>query len=501
MLAGELLLPVYHKITPADTGIMLSAGVETVQVLKKPRVIIIPTGSELVEPGTTPAPGEIIDSNSSLFASQVKEWGGEAIIHPLVEDDLDEIGRAVGKSADEADLVLISAGSSAGRKDYTSKVVEEQGKLLIHGVAVRPGKPVVLGLVKNAAVAGVPGYPVSAYLAMDQFVKPLLYQWQRQPVPQREVVNAKLSRRVVSSLKEDEYLRVVTGNVDERCIAVPLQRGAGVLSSVVKADGWVHIPQSKEGIETGSEVEVELFKTGKEIKNNILCAGSHDMCLDLLHNLLRSRYPEYSLNSAHLGSMGGIMAIKRKEAHLAPVHLLDPDTGAYNIPYLQQYLPDEKVALVHMLYREQGIMVARGNPYGIRGIEDIIEKQLRFINRQKGSGTRILLDYELDKKGLSPESIPGYHREEYNHLAVAAAVSTGTVDAGLGIMAAAKAYHLEFIPLTRESYQLVIPHKMIEDPKIKRTLEVIASEDFARQVESLGGYDTSDRGKVVWESS
>jgi len=500
ILAGELVLPVFHKIGPVETGLLLSAGVNSLAVLRKPRVIIIPTGSELVEPGKTPGKGEIIDSNSSLFTALVEEWGGEAVIYPVTEDDYYKISETVLKASEEADLVLISAGSSAGGEDYTSRVVEEQGELFVHGVAIRPGKPVVLGRVKEAAIAGIPGYPVSAYLAMDLFVKPLLHLWLGQQPAHKPVMDAIISRKVVSSLKDEEYLRVVAGNVEGKNTAVPLQRGAGVLSSVLKADGWVRIPQSVEGLEAGTSVQIMLNKTPEEVYRNILCAGSHDLCLDILHNSLCRLQPGLSLKSAHLGSVGGIMSIKRKEAHLAPIHLLDPESGIYNIPYIKRYLPNQDLVLLHLLYREQGLILPQGNPQNIDSIEDLTREGLQFINRQKGAGTRILLDYELDRKGINKDDITGYHREEYNHLAVAAAVASGSAGAGLGILAAARAYQLDFVPLAKESYEIIIPRAILDQEGISRLLEVISSAEFAREVEKMGGYDLRHRGKVVWES-
>jgi len=500
ILGNELILPSCHRVRPVDLGVMLSAGVNTVPVLKKPRVAIIPTGSELVPPGEKPAPGKIIDSNSSLFASMIEEWGGDPIIYPITPDEPGKIKSAMQEAIEEAELVLIIAGSSAGRKDYTAKLVQELGELLVHGVAIRPGKPVVLGYTDDAALLGVPGYPVSAFLVMELFVKPLLYRWLNQPLHQRAAVKASFKRKIMSTLKEEEFLRVRLGVIGGRQVAVPLPRGSGILSSVLKADGLVRIPQETEGWDTDTEVSVELLKPQEEAANNIICLGSHDLSLDLLDNQLRTRFTGTCLASIHEGSLGGIMALKRGETHLAPVHLLDPQTGEYNISYLKQYLPHEDLVLVHLLYREQGLILPPGNPQNIKGVSDLVDQKANFINRQRGAGTRILFDYLLGKEGVDPSSIQGYHREEYNHLAVAAAVQAGTADAGLGILAAAHLYGLHFVPLAWEKYQLVIPRNYLAHPGISRLLDTVATPEFKDQVEKMGGYDMSDRGKIVWES-
>lgn len=501
ILVTEFILPVFHLIRPPDIGVMLSAGVEKVEVVRIPRVVIIPTGTELVPPGEPAGPGTIIESNSSMFAGLLKEWGAGAVVYPIVKDDPGRLKEALDKALSEGDLILISAGSSAGSKDFTASVVGNLGEVLVHGVAVRPGKPVILGMVTDKPVVGVPGYPVSAFVALDLFVKPLLYKWLRQSLPSRPKVQAFVSRRVVSSLREEEFVRVRLGKVNDRVFAMPLERGAGILTSVVKADGWIRIPRQEEGIESGRKVEVEMLRGPYDIEGTIVCMGSHDLSLDILDNRIRRAHPGFSLASTHVGSMGGIMAVKRKEAHIAPVHLLDPATGDYNVPYIKKYLDGEDLVLMHLLYREQGLMVKPGNPCGIKGLEDLVETGIRFINRQKGAGTRIFLDYQLGKKGIEPAQIEGYEREEYNHLAVAAAVSSGAADAGLGIAAAARAFDLAFIPLARESYQLLVPRTFLSGEQAGKLMEAIRSQSFKLEVEKLGGYDLSHTGQIVWSYS
>jgi len=501
IVATELIIPVNHLIGPEDIGAMLAGGIWQVKVRKKPVVTIIPTGSELVQPGEVPAGGKIIEFNSRFFSGLVTRWGGEAHPHDIVKDEYELIKKALLSAVEKSDLVIINAGSSAGSRDYTSAIIEEVGELLAHGLAIKPGKPTVLGMVNKKPVVGVPGYPVSAFFVMDLVVKPLLYELQSLPVPERPRIKAVMSRRVVSSFKAQEFLRVKLGQVGEKMIATPLARGAGVITSLVRADGFVRVPQLKEGLETGEEVQVELVKDLKEIKKTVVSIGSHDLTLDIIANLLRLNYPEVSLSSAHVGSMGGLMALRRGETHLAGSHLLDEKTGEYNIPFIKRLLPNREVVLINLVYREQGLILPPGNPKKIESLEDLVSKDVIFVNRQKGAGTRLLLDYHLNRIKANSRDIKGYDREEYSHLAVAAAVASGGADVGMGVLAAAKALDLEFLPLAEERYDIIIPQEYLDEDIIVKLLEIVRSDDFKREVKKLGGYDTRDTGETFWKSS
>lgn len=500
IVATEMILPSYHLIRPLDVGALLSGGIFQIKVLRKPLVSIIPTGSELLAPGNEPKPGQIIESNSYSFQAAVESWGGEVNRFSIVKDDPEQLKEALASAAAGSDLILISAGSSAGRKDFTVKVLEELGEVLVHGIAIKPGKPAILGLIDATPVVGVPGYPVAAYMVTELFVKPLLYSWRKQKPSQSDVLKATSSRRVLSSLKEEEFLRLKVGKVDDIFVATPLPRGAGVSMSLVRADGITAIPQDKEGIEIKEMMEVELWRSKEEINNNIVCLGSHDLSLDILSDYLNRRGSGYTLSSAHVGSMGGIFALKRGETHLAGVHLLDEESGIYNIPYLKRFLPEMDLFLVHLAKRELGLMVAPGNPLGIFCIEDFCRNGIIFINRQKGAGTRIFLDFMLRKDKLDPARIKGYDREEYNHLSVAAAVSAGSADVGLGIRAAAVALGVDFVPIAQESYELAIPADFFHSDKCAELLEIIRLPAFRESVEKMGGYDLGKSGELVWKN-
>ena len=395
----------------------------------------------------------------------------------------------------------MNAGSSAGSADFTAQAIAELGEVLQHGINIKPGKPVILGWVKNTPVLGIPGYPVSAFITFNIFAKILVFKLQGIELPNPEYMTAQLSRQVASSLGQEEFLRVKLGKVGENTIATPVSRGAGVLMSLVRADGFVRIPAMSEGMGAGTEVDVQLLRDKDEIGNTVVCIGSHDNSLDLLANVLKKNYPRFSLSSAHVGSMGGLIALKKGEAHMAGTHLLDEKTGEYNVPYLRSLLSDSGIVLMNLVYRQQGLMVIKGNPRNISSFEDLLREDIVFINRQRGSGTRLLTDKYLRDNNMSSGQIRGYEREEYTHMGIASAVLTGLADTGVGILAAAQALGLDFIPLARERYDLVFKKVYIDTSAVSAVLHIIrGNNEFRTSVENLGGYDITDMGKILYES-
>lgn len=504
IVATEMILPENHRLGPVDLGACAASGATELVVRRRPRVAIIPTGKELVPVGSVSLkPGDVVEFNSLMLAGLIHDWGGESKTLPPVTDDPVLIQEAVRRALENHDLVIVNAGSSAGSEDYTAPVVEELGDLLVHGVALRPGHPVVLGIVRDKPVVGLPGYPVSAVLTAELFVKPLLERMLGLALEKRQGVTASITRKVQSPLGEDEYLRVKLGRVGEKLVATPVQRGAGVITSLVRADGLVLIPRFSEGLDAGTEVQVELLRSLEEVENTIVAIGSHDLTLDLMASHLRrlgAKAPRpVNLSSSHVGSLGGLIAIRRGEAHLAGSHLLDEDTGEYNLPYIRRYLPDVPVAVVNLVGRVQGLILPPSNPKGISALADLGRPEITFVNRQRGSGTRLLLDYKLKSLGIAPDEVVGYGREEYSHLAVAAAVQAGSADTGLGILSAARALGLDFLPLLNERYDLVIPLVYFHSPVLQPLLALLNDQDFKQEVDSLGGYDTSNMGQVVAE--
>ncbi|MBN1200987.1 MAG: molybdopterin biosynthesis protein [Anaerolineae bacterium] len=495
MVATELVLPANHVLRPVDLGAAAGCGHTDVLVRRRPRVALLPTGSELVAPGEIPRPGQVIEYNSLVIGAQIQQAGATYTRWPVVPDDATMIQEAIREAAADHDLVLVLSGSSAGSKDFTARAVREAGKLLVHGVAVRPGHPVIMGIVDKTPVIGVPGYPVSAALTGEIFIRPLLCQWIGLPVPRANRLTATLTHKLVSPTGDDDFVRVTVGQVGDRTLATPLGRGAGVITSLVRADGLLYIPRFSEGLDAGSEVEVLLYRSPDEIARTVVVVGSHDPMLDLLGQFLAVRFPGYRLASANVGSLGGLVAQKRGEAHLSGTHLLDPDTGEYNVSYIRRTLGDKPVHVVTFAHREQGLIVAPGNPQGIESLDDLA--RVEYVNRQRGAGTRVLLDYELAQRGIDPADVRGYDHEEYTHLTVAAAVASGRADCGMGIRGAAVALKLDFIFVAHERFDLVIPASYVDLPMIQHVLALLSDNEFRAVVAAQPGYDVSAMGQRV----
>ncbi len=497
----ELILPENHRVTPVDIGAILAGGITEIRVRRKPKVVIIPTGNEIVEPGSELTKGNIIESNSRILSGLVTEWGGEPVRRNIVPDNIPDLKKAVKDACNAGDLVVINAGASAGKKDYTARVIKELGKVILHGINIKPGKPAILGWVNNKPVLGIPGYPVSAYITFELFAKPLIHTYLGIESQEPLTMKAQVSRQIASTLGIEEFIRVKVGTVGDNTIASPVSRGAGMLMSLVRADGFIRIPAMSEGLAAGSEVKVTLIKPPGSLQNTIVCIGSHDNILDLLANFLKRRYSKYSLSSAHVGSMGGLIALKRGEAHIAGTHLLDEQTGEYNVPFLSRLLPDEKTILINLAYRQQGLFVLRGNPKKINGFIDLKREDVTFINRQPGSGTRLLTDKYLKDLDIDSKQITGYDSEEYTHMTVASAVLNGIADTGLGILAASRALGLDFIPVVKERYDIAIPDRFIKLEMIQKMIDIIRNDvEFRNAVTELGGYDLSDSGKIVYSA-
>lgn len=516
IVATQLVLPAGHVLRPADLGAIAASGHQTVKVSRKPKVAILPTGTELVPIGSKLKAGDILEYNSLVMAAQIKNMGGEPTRYPITKDDFDLICERVAEAAQTHDLVLLNAGSSAGAEDFSSRVVDKLGTLLVHGVAVRPGHPVILGMLNRQSeienrksanltpetwnltpIIGVPGYPVSAALTIDIFVEAVIAKWLGRRPLELPIEEATLTRKLVSPAGDDDFVRVAIGKVGDKILAAPLSRGAGVITSLVQADGLALVPSGTQGMEAGEKIRVRMYRTHSEIEKTILAIGSHDLTLDLIAQFLAEK--NRRLASANVGSQGGLVALRRGEAHLAGSHLLDPKDGTYNISYIRQYMPGIPVKVVALVGRDQGLIVKKRNPKGINNLKDLTSPTIQFVNRQRGAGTRVLLDYHLGQLNIPPETIPGYNQEEYTHLGVASAVASGRADCGMGIAAAAQALDLDFIPLFQERYDLVVPKRFAEDELLAPLFDLLADLRFRESVATLNGYDVSVMGTVILE--
>jgi putative molybdopterin biosynthesis protein len=499
--ATELLLPEGHRLRPVDVAACAAAGVPALDVRRAPMVVIVPTGDEIRPLDTEPAAGEILDTNSLMLAAQAREAGCEARVTDIVPDDREAITAALRKAAAEADLVILIAGSSAGRDDYTASVVAAAGTLAVHGVAVRPGHPVVLGTVAGepaTPVLGAPGFPVSASLTFDIFAAPMLAELEGSAPRQRPLTTARLARKLPSAIGMDDWVRVRLGRVGGDVVATPLPRGAGVLTSLVRADGLLMVPSGTEGHHAGEQVQIELLRGLAEIDRTIVAIGSHDLVLDLAASWLRAADPLITLASSNVGSLGGLVALRDGLCHLAGSHLLDPGSGQYTLPYLDRLFGvDADVAVVRLVHRDQGLIVAPGNPLGLAGTQDLTRPAVRYVNRQRGAGTRVLLDHHLASRGIDPTAVSGYAREEHTHLAVAAAVAAGSADTGMGILAAATAFGLDFVPVAQEPYDLVLRTSGLTDELLAPLWTLLDRPEFRAAVEALGGYSCAETGRRI----
>ncbi len=502
IIASQLVLPSGHVLRPVDLGALAASGAHEIPISRKPTVAVIPSGSELVPTGHAPLPGQIIEFNSMVMSAQLAQWGAQPHRYGIVPDDINQLVAAVSQAAQDCDLILLNAGSSAGAEDFSARIIQQLGEVLVHGIAVRPGHPVIIGMVRSpnqpnrtVPILGVPGYPVSAALTMEILVEPLIAQWLGRAPNQPQEVSAILTRKVNSPAGDDDYVRVVVGQVGEKLLAAPLNRGAGVITSLVRADGITIIPSGVQGLEAGAAVTVRLIQPPQALRHTIFAIGSHDLTLDVLAQFLSQR--NRRLVSANVGSQGGLVAVRRGEAHLAGTHLLDPSTGQYNLSAIQQYLAGIPVRLMVWAEREQGLIVAKGNPKNIQNLASLTAPGISMVNRQRGSGTRSLLDYHLEQLGLNPQALSGYQQEEYTHLAVAAAVSSGRADCGLGITAAAHALNLDFIPLFSERYDLVIPMPYFESPLLAPILELTNDQAFRKALSTLPGYSFDRMGELI----
>ena len=501
IVATQLLFPQNHSIRAYDMGALISGGVFSVNVRKKPRVAIIPTGSELIRhedisEGETLEEGRIVEYNARVLAGLVRESGGIPLVHDIVSDSEKEIKKILRKYVDsEADMIIVNAGSSAGSKDYTVHAIGEMGEVLVHGVAMMPGKPTILGIVEGKPVIGNPGYAVSAALSFEQFAKPMLYALQGVSPPKKPTIEVQPTRDIPSKLGIEEFLRVNIGMVGERHVATPLARAAGSITTLTRAEGIIRIPALSEGISQGQTTIAELLVDEEDLTNTVVIIGSHDMAIDILGDEVRRNRGHVRISSGNVGSLGGLIAIRKGTCHMAGSHLLDTETGEYNLSYIKRYIPNMDVTVFHLVLRDQGLILSKGNPKGIKGVQDLARDDVVFVNRQAGSGTRVLFDYKLNQASIPSDAVKGYDHEEFTHMAVAVDILSGAADCGMGIHAAAKALDLDFVPIEQEQYDLIVPTRILDQPNIQTTLNTMRSDNFRKRVAALGGYDPSRSGE------
>ncbi len=497
--AGDLLVTAGQRLAARHLGLLLAAQVWSVAVRRKPLVTLIPTGSECLPAGTEPGRGQFVEYNGPMLAAALADWGAQPRLLAPVRDEVAALAEAIAGAADDSDLVVVIAGSSAGSHDFVPQVISQMGELLVHGVRMMPGKPVALGWAADTPIIGLPGYSVAAWLCLERYARPAICRRLGEAVPRRGRVAARLARKLPSTGGIQEVLRVALCDGGEELTAVPLARGSGAIGSLAMAHGLVSVDEASEGREAGAEVAVELLVAPEQIERSLVAVGSHDLALARAAEHLARRWPPLHLVCLSRGSAEGLAALGRGEGHLAGTHLLDPAGEAYNVSYVQRWLPELPLLLVNLTWREVGLLVRPGNPCEIQAVADLARDDVTFINRQPGSGTRVLLDFLLGQHDVAATVVRGYEREAYTHTMVAEAIRQGSADVGLGIRAAAHAFGLDFIPVTEERYDLAIPKAFLELAKVRVLLEIVRDPAFQHAVAQLGGYSVRETGEVVYE--
>ncbi len=488
VMAGELIVRAGTVLTAREIGVLAACGYRYVNVFRKPIVAIISTGNEITPPGSELDVGKIYDVNSYTIAASVIECGGVPVILGIVGDDEKGIEEKVLKGLSMADVVILSGGTSAGVGDLVYRVLERLGDLLVHGVSVKPGKPTVIASVGGKPVIGLPGYPTSALMVFNVLIAPLLRKMSGLPDVEGEVLRARIPFKVKSDYGRREFMPVNIVETPEGYVAYPFTSYSGAISTLSRADGFVEIPEDRAFLDEGESVDVKLF--GRLRTADLMIIGSHCVGIDLIVEMLGKRY-SLMAKVVNVGSSAGLSAVRRGEADVAGCHLLDEESGEYNIPYVKRYGLSGKVVLVKGYVREQGLIVRKGNPKGIRGFEDLLRDDVTFINRNPGSGTRILLDMNLkriaEERGIEfselVRSIKGYDVEAKSHTAVAVAVLMGKADVGLGIRTVAERYGLDFIPVRPEEYDFVIRKDRLEKRGVMAFIDVLRSDEFKEELE------------------
>ncbi|HIE24071.1 MAG TPA: molybdopterin biosynthesis protein [Candidatus Korarchaeota archaeon] len=495
--AGETLLRSGTPLGPREIGLLAAIGRNKVKTIRRPIITIFSTGDELVSPGNPLDYGKIYDINSYTIATSVWQDGGEPRILGILPDKLEVMLDGIKKTIKWADMLIISGSTSAGAGDVVYRAIEEAGKpgILVHGVAMKPGKPFVLGVIEGKFVVGLPGYPTSSLITYRKFVSPIIRRMAGIQRLEPSPIKARMGRRVRSSPGRRNFLPVaVLSGAGGEALAFPIPTGSEAITTLSRADGYVEIPENVEYIDKGEVVLVIPFQEGVK-PADLGFIGSHCPGANLLLSILAER-ENLRVVCVNVGSLGGFEAIRSGEADVSGVHALDPRTGTYNISFLDDYSLKDVAKLVRGYGRVQGLIVAEGNPKGIKGVEDLLREDVRFVNRNRGSGTRILLDHLLSKlaseRKIEVEAlikqIKGYRFERKTHSGVAEAVARGEADVGFGIEYVARIKGLDFIPLTTERYDFLIRKDRLDKRSVKLFLSILRSDEFKNQLSNMPGY-------------
>ncbi len=496
--ARELILPAYHQIRPLDVSALYLGGVTQVDVVKCPRVGILPIGSGYQKPGTKLAEGKVYETSAQMIAGMVKKAGGEPVVMDIVPETHEALVQRSQNPPAGLNLLVIISGPSRGTRPI-ARLINHLGELVSYGMMVKPGMSACLGIVEKTPIIGLPRYPLSTFKIFQLFGLPVIYGRLGMEKPSAPMVEGYLSREITSPQGVDEFIRVSMGQVEDMPVVVPLSRGAHILMSLVRSDGIMRVEAGTKKMDAGQKVNVEMLHPGADIRRKILISGTHDICFDILRNEFQKQFPRKTLLLSNVGSMRGLMSLKAGYCHGASIHMFDDESGQFNIPLVKKFLHDVPLILVNLFHRKLGFIVERGNPKNISGFHDLTRPDVSIMNRIRGSGTRMIFDYHLRQKGIDINQVRGYSHEAHTHLNLASAVAAGQADAGLGILEAAKATGLDFIPVVPERLDLVIPKVHLSSYPLRCLLQVVNSDEFRREVDALGGYDSEMTGKILFE--
>jgi len=484
--AGDLILRRGRRLSSRDIAILAAVGYDQVTVYKRLRAAFFSTGNELTSPPNPLEPGKIYDVNGYVIPAMLRDLGLDVDFLGILPDRYEVMLDAIGRALDEYDLVITSGSTSAGAGDVIYRVFEELGEIIVHGLRVKPGKPTVIALSRNGKLlVGLPGFPLSCATIFIHLIKPLLNKLTgAREEPRYLKVKARLPMRIETGGGKTWYIPVQLVDSPSGLTAYPILRGSGSASTLAESDGFIAVSEDTVFVDEGEEVEVSLFEDLKIPSISII--GSHCPGIDLILNLGEI----YGAKVINVGSLSGWRALKLGTADISGTHLLDEKTMRYNL-----HMPDKlglggEVEIYGGYIREIGFMVARGNPKGIKGFEDLLREDVVFINRVKGSGIRTLIDIELRRMGVTdPEKrIRGYVYEAKTHTAVASAVRDGRADVGIGIGYVAELYGLDFIPIREERFDFAVRRDRLYKPAVRRFLEILGSRMFAEELDKLPHY-------------
>ena len=477
---GETVLRRGQRLTSREIGVLAAIGLAEVEVWRRPRVAIVSTGNEIVAPGSAPRAGAVFDSNAAILGAAVEELGGEAVHLGIVADDDAQLEEVLARALEE-DMVILSGGTSKGAGDLSYRVVSRLGNpgIVAHGVALKPGKPICLAVTNGKPVVILPGFPTSAIFTFHEFVAPVLRAFAGLPPERRQLLHARLPLRVNSERGRTEYLLVGLFEAEGGTVAYPMGKGSGSVTAFSQADGFVTIGQHQEIVDADTPVEVQLLGEGLQAPG-LVAIGSHCAGLDWLLGEMQAAGT--TTRAMHVGSMGGLTAAKRGECDIAGVHLMDPATGVYN-----RHLIDDRLLLVEGYRRMQGLVFRRGDiRFEGRPLADAVAAALAdpdctLVNRNAGSGTRLLVDRLLD--GRQP---PGYGVQTKSHNAVAASITQRRADWGIAIDTVAVQYGLGFIPLQEEHYDFIVPKSRAERPSVKVFIALLRDPGTHARLQEMG---------------